>query len=104
MKPNVIFTMASEVQFLTVQSILTSKENLTSDNLGFAAGKLSLDNEYDRVIVSYADNYAVVELDGKFGYINEDGEEVISLKYEAATLFDGDIAAVGGNGVGSSGG
>ena len=74
--------------------VLIPKENLTSDNLGFAAGKLSLDNEYDRVIVSYADNYAVVELDGKFGYINEDGEEVISLKYEAATLFDGDIAAV----------
>ena len=74
--------------------VLIPKENLTSDNLGFAVSKLTLDNEYDRVIVSYADNYAVVELAGKFGYINEEGEEVIPLKYEAATLFDGNIASV----------
>ena len=74
--------------------VLIPKENLTSDNLGFASGKLTLENEYDRVIVSYADNYAVVELAGKFGYINEEGEEVIPLKYEAATLFDGNIASV----------
>lgn len=74
--------------------VLIPKENLTSDNLGFATTKLTLENEYDRVIVSYADNYAVVELAGKFGYINEEGEEVIPLKYEAATLFDGNIASV----------
>ena len=78
----------------TNKFVLIPKENLTSDNLGFAAGKLTLDNEYDRVIVSSTDNYAVVELAGKLGYINEEGVEVIPLKYEAATLFDDGVASV----------
>jgi len=69
------------------------KENLTAENMGFAA-KFTLDKEYDQVLMSYMDNYAVVELGGKFGYIDQDGKEVIDLKYDAATLFDDGIASV----------
>lgn len=69
------------------------KDNLNTDNMGFAA-KFTLDKEYDQVLMSYLDNYAVVELGGKFGYIDQDGNEVIDLKYEGATLFDDGIAAV----------
>lgn len=74
--------------------ILIPKENLLSDNLGFAIGELALENKYDRVIFSFIDNYAVVEINGKFGYIDEEGIEVIPLKYDAATLFDETVAAV----------
>lgn len=74
--------------------LLIPKENLLSENLGFASGELALKRSYDRVITSFIDNYAVVEINGKFGYIDEEGEEVIPLKYDAATLFDETVAAV----------
>lgn len=73
------------------------KENLINENIGFA-NRLTLEKEYDQVIVSYSDDYAVVVLDNKFGYINELGEEVIPLKYDRATLFDQEVAAVQLNG------
>ena len=71
---------------------LLQKDNFSNDGMAFAATNKTKD--YDQVIVSYTDDFAVVELDGKFGYINEYGEEVIPLKYNGATLFDDGVATV----------
>lgn len=73
---------------------LITKENLTGEaSFGFAA-KATKEKEYDQVIVSYSDDFAVVELDGKYGYINHKGDEVIKLTYDAATIFENGVAAV----------
>lgn len=74
--------------------VLIPKENLTASGMGFAVAKLTLDEEYDNILVSYTDNFAVVERDGKFGYIDENGDEIIGLQYENASLFDEGVAAV----------
>ena len=55
---------------------------------------LEFDVEYDMVINSYSDDYAIVMRDEKYGYINEYGEKVIPLMYDEVTLFNGQFAAV----------
>jgi hypothetical protein len=72
---------------------LIIKESLTGESLGFAT-KITKEKEYDQVIVSYSDDFAVVELGGKYGYIDHKGDEVIGLIYDAATIFEDGAAAV----------
>ncbi len=69
------------------------KKKLIQGSLGFV-NQLTLEKEYDQVIMSYNDDFSVVGLNGKFGYINEEGDEIIPLNYDAATIFEGGIAAV----------
>jgi hypothetical protein len=38
--------------------------------------------------------YAIVSKDGKYGIINEDGEEVVALNFESISYFIGDYAKV----------
>lgn len=75
------------------------KASMTNTILGFA-DIMGVDNDtdYDQVIFSHGDDYAIVKLDGKYGYINREGEEVIPLMFENATLFDDDVATVQFNG------
>lgn len=58
------------------------------------AGDPEFSEEYDMVISSFTDDYSIVILGGKHGYINDIGEEVIPPMYDEATLFNGHFAAV----------
>ncbi|MFT6147964.1 MAG: hypothetical protein ACJAUH_000643 [Saprospiraceae bacterium] len=70
-----------------------SKTILTSQNINFT-GNPELSEEYDMVISSYTDEFSIVILGAKYGYINDIGEEIIPPMYDDATLFDGQFAAV----------
>ena len=52
---------------------------------------------YDRV-EGFSDGLAAVVLDGKWGYIDKNGQEVVSLKYDEAGYFDNGFAQVQMNG------
>ncbi|MFK7949771.1 MAG: WG repeat-containing protein [Saprospiraceae bacterium] len=58
------------------------------------AGNIEFEEEYDMVISSYTDNYSIVMTGGRYGYIDENGEQVIPLMYEEVTIFNGQFAAV----------
>ena len=73
---------------------LVRKESLTEELFGFAASSTTKDREYDQVIVSYADDFAIVKLADKYGYIDYRGDEVIKLTYDAATIFENGAASV----------
>ncbi|NJN78214.1 MAG: WG repeat-containing protein [Saprospiraceae bacterium] len=84
------------------QLILVEKEGkytfldktvLAGQHMDFA-GNPQFSEEYDMVISSYTDEFSIVVLGAKYGYIDETGEEVIAPMYDNATLFDGKIAAV----------
>ena len=55
---------------------------------GFDSGK------YDWEDVFICNGFVKVKLDGKFGFINEDGVEIISCKYEDACGFSDGLARV----------
>ena len=55
---------------------------------GFDSGK------YDWEDVFICNGFVKVKLDGKFGFINEDGVEIISCKYEDACDFSDGLARV----------
>ena len=69
-------------------------KNILSGRQFDFAGTSEFEKEYDMVISSYSDNYSIVMTAGKYGYINEDGEQVIPLMYDEVTLFSGQFAAV----------
>lgn len=69
------------------------KTILTGQHFDFA-GNPQFGQEYDMVISSFTDNYSIVILGGKYGYINDIGEEIIPPMYDEATLFEGQFAAV----------
>ena len=70
------------------------KEGLLDGNLGFA-GEIDGDEvEYDQVIFSHVDDYGIVMLADKYGYINQEGKEVIPLVFESATFFEDNFATV----------
>jgi len=61
------------------------------------SGQIKPTNHYDRIGFGtpvFNDGIAVVIKDGKYGYINEAGEEIISCKYECALNFSEGLAAV----------
>lgn len=66
---------------------------LSGQHLDFA-GNPQFEEEYDMVISSYNDEFSIVVLGGKYGYINDIGEEAIAPMYDGATLFEGQAAAV----------
>lgn len=68
------------------------KEALIDGILGFGGG--DNDVEYDQVIFSHGEEFAIVMLGDKFGYINEEGQEVIPLVFENATFFENNVASV----------
>lgn len=49
--------------------------------------KILTKRTYDKIHDFYY-GYAVVELDGKFGFINESGDEVCEIKYEYMSCFN----------------
>lgn len=52
------------------------------------------DIEYDDVIFTHTDDYGIVRLGDRFGYIDDEGNEVIPLIYEGATIFEEGYASV----------
>ena len=54
--------------------------------------------KYDKVGFFQEEGLARVELNGKYGFINEEGEEVIPLKYDNAGNFSEGLAEVKLNG------
>ena len=75
------------------------KASMTNSVLGFADVMEDNDEvDYDQVIFSHGDDFAIVMLDDRYGYINRDGQEVIPLMFENATLFDDGVATVQFNG------
>lgn len=59
----------------------------------YADGKLVTDFEYEEM-GSWSDGLVAVKKDGKWGYLNEKGKEVIPIKYDASwtnhSVWDGD--------------
>ena len=58
-----------------------------------ATKKLQTQYNYDR-IGDFKEGLAIVSLNGKFGYINEDGKEVIPPIYNVASPFHKGLAEV----------
>ena len=56
-------------------------------------GEFVIEPKYDD-ITSFHEGLAVVELDGKSGYINEQGEIVIPIVYGQASVFRDGVALV----------
>ncbi len=59
--------------------------------------KVVVEPKYDEVF-AYKEDICCVELDGKFGYIDRNGEEIIPLVYEVASSFSEGYASVCKNG------
>lgn len=69
------------------------KSMLSGQHFDFA-GNPQFNEEYDMVMSSYTDDFSIIVLGGKYGYINDIGEEIIPPMYDEATFFDGQFAAV----------
>lgn len=52
------------------------------------------DAEYQNVHIFYDSNYAAVQINSKWGFIDKDGKEIIKPQYEAARSFSNGYAAV----------
>lgn len=57
-------------------------------------GKVIIQPKYDFADYSFLNGFSKVRLDGKYGFINVTGKEVIPLKYLNATHFSDGLAAV----------
>jgi hypothetical protein len=59
-------------------------------------GKVALPLEYDAIRAVEANNFAypIVEQQGRFGYLDEDGRLLVAPKYSAAEPFEADVARV----------
>ena len=42
----------------------------------------------------FSEGFAKIKLNGKWGFVNEHGEEVIPFKYDDVTMFSGGFAEV----------
>ncbi len=56
-------------------------------------GKFVIEPKYDD-ITTFAEGLAIVDLQGKSGYINRQGEIVIPIVYEQASVFRDGVALV----------
>jgi len=57
-------------------------------------GKQITSDTYEDVKIFNGDGYAAVKVNGKWGFINKDGEVVIKPQYEDARSFSNGYAAV----------
>ena len=60
-------------------------------------GEFVIEPKYDDII-SFHEGLAVVDLDGKSGYINEQGKIVIPIVYGQASVFRDGVALVSSDG------
>lgn len=67
---------------------------LKNGKYGYTAnGKFVVKPKYDQAI-DFSEGLARVGKDGKYGYVNENGDEIIPLKYTSASSFTYGVAAV----------
>ena len=92
-----LFLVKKENQYTFLKKEVLLNEELIEAYASGEGGEddfLYTDKQYDGVTFSELEEFAVVELNGKYGYINKEGREVINLIYDDATLFDQDVAAI----------
>ncbi len=90
----IIPTVYSEIEYLSSKYAIVRLDYFKRGLYNLQTGKMVCDVRY-RSIGSFSEGYAVVEnLDGKYGYIDEQGNEVIKCKHYSAGSFRNGYAQV----------